>query len=338
MAEKQQATIVGFFILMGMIILGGLVMAFGGGRTLFVDAYKLNVLFPDGVEGVQEGQAVTLNGKRIGETKELRFADENDLSKGVIVIVSVEGFELPSAVEMRVWPNLMGLGKPPIAVVVTDPANEGRLSMDGTATIHGVLLPRMDQLIPKEMQSTFLSAAHHIGELADALRPAAENLGRLLEERAISDVDRASVTANLDTLVQRFDATLKAVLAVIGDTKNQDNLADVLANTRKMSESGVTAMENIRDITGDGKQVAKDLSVLLQRLASATDDLSTVLQRLDQTVALMQSKSGTVGKLFTDDRLYEEMLLSTKRLTKMLDDMREVLDLAKKGQLRIKAL
>ena len=337
MAEKQQATIVGFFILMGMIILGGLVMAFGGGRTLFVNAYKLNVLFPAGVEGVQEGQAVTLNGKRIGETKELRFADENDLSKGVIVVVSIEGFELPAAVEMRVWPNLMGLGKPPIAVVVTDPTDEGRLPMDGTATIYGVLLPRMDQLIPKDMQVTFQSAAQHIGELADALRPAAENLGRLLEERTMSEVDQASVTANLDTLVQRFDATLKSVNAVIGDSTNQENFSAVLENTRKMSESGVTAMENIRDISGDGKQAARDLSVLLQRLASATDDLSTVLQRLDKTVALMQDKTGTVGKLFTDDRLYEEMLLSARRLTKMLDDMREVLDLAKKGQLRIKA-
>ncbi len=38
-----------------------------------------------------------------------------------------------------------------------------------------------------------------------------------------------------------------------------------------------------------------------------------------------------------DNRLYEELVLTTRRLTKALDDMREVLDIAKQGKLRIKA-
>jgi len=336
MADKQQTTIVGFFVLMGMVILGGLIMAFGGGRSLLVSTYELSVLFPQGVEGIQEGQAVTLNGKRIGETQALHFADETNLAKGVIVVVSVEGLELPAACEMRVWPNLMGLGKPPIALVVTDPTDERKIPMDGTGTISGTMLPRMDQLIPKDMQVTFQSAALHIGELADALRPAAANLGRLLEARSMDQVDTASVTANLDTLIQRIDTAMKAFNVVIGDPKNQENLSAVLANGRKMSEAGVTAMENVRDLSGEGKKVAADLSTLLQKLASATDDLSGVLKRLDQTVALMQDKTGTVGKMFTDDRLYEEMLLSAKRLTLMLDQMREVLDNVKKDGFRFK--
>lgn len=336
MAERQQATIVGFFVLMGMVILGGLVMAFGGGRALFVHTYEMHVLFPEGVEGVQEGQAVTLNGKRIGETKALHFADESNLAKGVIVVVSVEGLELPATCEMRVWPNLMGLGKPPISVVVTNPNDDRKLPMDGSGTIPGVMLPRMDQLIPKDMQVTFETATQHIGELAAALKPAAENLGRLLESRTMNQVDTASVTANLDTLIQRFDATLKSVLAIMGDPKNQQNMTELLANGRKMSESGVSAMENLRDMSGEGKQVTRDLSTLLQKLASATDDLSTVLKRLDQTVALMQEKTGTIGKLFTDDRLYEEMLLSAKRLTKMLDDMRTLLNKMNNGDFSVK--
>lgn len=336
MADRQH-TIVGFFVLMGFVILGGLIMAFGGGRSLFVRTYDIDVVFPGGVQSVQEGQTVTLAGKRIGQTASLRFVDENNLEKGVVVVVSVEGFDLPAACEMIVTPNIMGLGKPPIGLVVTDPTDARRLPQDGTGSISGRMLPMLDQVIPVAMQQTLQSAALHIGELAAALRPAAENLTRLLEARAMSEVDAKSVTANLDTLIQRFDVALTSLNALIGDEASQQNVKELIANARKMSESGVVTMENARAFTDDGKQLVKDLGVLFQKLAGATDDLSTVLRRLDQTLALAQQKTGTVGRLMTDDRLYEEMLLTARRLTKMLDDMREVLDLMKQGKLRIRA-
>lgn len=337
MPEKQQNVIVGLFVMMGVVVLGVLVMAFGGGRTLFTNSYDLKVIFPQGVQGVQEGQTVTLGGKRVGITRDLQFVDELNLQKGVIVVVSIEGFEIPLRSEMVIAPNLMGIGKPPLSINVVDPNDPKKIPMDGTGEIPGRMIPMLDQLIPKDTMNTFKDASHHIGELAEALRPAAENLARLLEERALKEVDTHSVTANFDTLIQRFDATLRSVNDIVGDPVNLQNLHDVLANAKTISESGVLAMENARVLTGEGRQVTRELTNLLTRLAGATDDLSSVLKRLDQTLALTQQKTGTIGRLMTDDRLYEELLLSARRLTKMLDDMRDVLDIAKKGQLRIKA-
>lgn len=337
MAEKQQNVIVGVFVMMGIVVLGVLVMAFGGGRTLFAETYDIRVVFPQGVQGVQEGQTVTLGGKRVGVTRDLQFVDERNLEKGVVVIVSIEGFEIPQASEMVISPNLMGIGKPPIGIVVTDSADPKKIPRDGSGQITGRMIPMLDQLIPQETMLTLKDATHHIGQLAAALRPAAENLARLLEERAMQEVDTHSVTANFDTLIQRFDATLRSVNTVLGNPDNLRNFQEILANTRKISETGVEAMESARALTSDASQVARDVSALIGRLAKATDDLSAVLTRLDQTIALMQQKNGTIGRLMNDDRLYEELLLSARRLTRMLDDMREVLDIAKKGQLRIKA-
>lgn len=337
MGEKQQNTIVGVFVLMGIVVLAVLVMAFGGGRTIFTNTYDLQVDFPKGVQGIQEGQTVTLSGKRIGVTKEVRFADDNNLQKGVVVVVSVEEFAIPQASEMVVAPNMMGIGKPPVGIVVTDPLDTRRVPMDGTGRISGRVIPMLDQLIPQKTQATFEDASRHIGELAAALKPAALNLERLLESRGMSEVDAHSVTANLDTLIQRFDATLRSINTIVSDEQQMQNLRQILANTNKMSDAGVEVMENARDITGEGKEVTKELVTLLRSMAAATNDLSAVLQRLDQTIGLLQQKTGTFGKLMTDDRLYEELLLSARRLTKMLDDMREVLDLAKRGELRIKA-
>ncbi len=338
MSLKKQNTLVGIFVLVGIAVMAGLVVAFGGGRTLFANTYNLNVEFPDGVMSVQPGQTVTLGGKRIGETTDVLFVDQAALEKGVIVVVSVEGYELPTACEMLVTPSLLGLGKPPIQLLVMDPRDPNKLPMDGTARIRGRMEAIRDQVIPPETLAALNKTTSHIGELAAALKPAAENLNRLLEQRYMSDVDAQSITANMDVLIQRFDSVLKSVNAVIGDEANQANFKSLLANTKTMSESGIAAMENIRQITDDGKAVTKDVGELARRLAAASDDLSALIKRMDETFALANQKSGTVGLMLNDNRLYEEMLLTFRRMTKMLDDMREVLDLAKKGQLRIRAL
>lgn len=336
MSDTRQNLIVGVFVMIGIVVMGGLVMAFGGGRSLFANTYDLNVEFPKGVRGVQQGQTVTLNGKRVGETRDIQFVDEDALEKGVRVVVSVEGFELPARCELIVSPNVMGIGKPPIELRVLDPAVKDKLPMDGTALIFGRMEPMLDQLIPPRMQQTFEQATRHIGDLAADLRPAAANLSRLLEQRSMSEVDAKSVTANLDTLIQRIDDTMKSFNAVIGDPKNRENFGAILANAKTMSDTGVTAMENVEAVSEKGKQLADHLDALVRRMARATDDLSAVLQSLDRTVSKLNDKTGTLGLMLNDNRLYESLLLTTKRLTKALDDLREVLDLAKRGQLRIR--
>jgi phospholipid/cholesterol/gamma-HCH transport system substrate-binding protein len=337
MPDSSKKFIVAVFVIAAIVVMGGLVMAFGGGRRLLTDTYELNVVFKGGVQGVQQGQTVTLNGKRIGETTDLRFINDDALQDGVIVVVAVDDYDLPSGCEMVVSPNIMGIGKPPVVIRVVDPSVREPLPRDGTAEIPGRVLPMLDQLLPPETQSFFKEATFNIGELASALKPVADNLNRLLEARSIQDVDAQSVTANLDTLVQRFDKVLQSIEIVMGNRTNQENIAALMANARTMSETGVTTMENIRDMTEEGKTVARDLDQLLKNLTAAGDQLSAVLARMDETMIALNSKSGTAGLLLNDNRLYEEMVLSARRLTKMLDDMREVLDLAKKGQLRIKA-
>ena len=95
--------------------------------------------------------------------------------------------------------------------------------------------------------------------------------------------------------------------------------------------------ELVEGFTGEGKRIAQDTVRLLQALTTTAERLSTLVTKLDQTVASLNNDRGTVGMLLNDNRLYEELLLSARRLTKMLDEFRDVAELAKKGQLRIRA-
>ncbi len=92
-----------------------------------------------------------------------------------------------------------------------------------------------------------------------------------------------------------------------------------------------------RDRAEDGPQLMKDTSVLVGKLAEATDGLSSFLKGADQSLTTLNEGEGSAALFLRDNRLYEELVLTTRRLTKALDDMREVLDIAKQGKLRIKA-
>ena len=344
MAGQHQKTIVGVLALTSILLVGIMVVMFGGGRTLFAETYDLHVQFLGGVVGVQDGQGVTLSGKRIGETKKVEFWNENNLSEGIRVIVAVETeYTLPAASHIEVVTSIMGFGRPTIRIVVDEPEAAGTMPTDGSAMIQGRMLPMLDQVFSPKIQDTLLGTTADIGKLAAALAPVATKIEELLEHRDIKDVDMEKVTANMATVIARLDDTIKNVNAIVGDPDNQQNLKAFLANSRKMTETGVKAMErgteameNVRDLSEAGNQIVADAGQLLRSLTGSVDQMSRVLSRLDQTLAALNSKTGTAGLLLNDNRLYEELLLSAKRLTKTLDDAREVMDIIKRGDLEIK--
>jgi phospholipid/cholesterol/gamma-HCH transport system substrate-binding protein len=288
---------------------------------------------------VQGGQGVTLYGKRIGETTAVEFekdakTGEPRPSQGVVVIVNVDWqYDLPYKSRVVVASSIMGFGRPAIQMFVEDPADPRRLSKDGTAVVSGEMKPVLDQVLPKEMQQTLEDATKNIGALAAALTPVAQNFTRLLEARNVQEVDMKQVTANLDSVIQRFDMALKNFNLVLGDPENQANFRTSLANLRRMTENGTDVMENLKVISADGRATMKDVGMLAQRLIGTADDLSSVLKRLDQSLTTLNEGGGTMGLLLRDNRLYEEMVLTAKRLTKAVDDLREVL---RDGKLHVK--
>lgn len=340
MADARQNTIVGLFALVGLAVLAVLVFMFGAGQDLLTDTYDINVYFPKGVVGVQEGQSVTLHGKRIGQTKAVEFWQDQDgivrPEQGVNVIVAVYAdLSLPASCKVVVLTSIMGFGRPSIGIVVERPRDLERLARDGTAVIAGEMVPILDQLLPVEMQRTLQDATRDIGNLAATLTPVGISLARLIEVRDVHRVDLHEVTANLDTVIQRFDGTLRNLNAVLGDKQSQADLKHLLANLRQMSESGPELMQGLTEFSDEGRQFLKNADGLVCRLTTIAEHVSTVLQRVDQSLVLLAEGQGSAALFLRDNRFYEELVLTARRLAKTLDDLREVIEMAKQGTLRL---
>ncbi len=336
MAEQHQKTIVGVFALSALVLMAVLVLLFGGGRTLFAGTYDINVHFKEGAVGLQEGQSVTLSGKRVGETRGVDFIDAQNLQEGINVVVAIdEDFELPEKCHVEVSSNVMSIGRPVVRIVVDDEHKPDRLPRDGSAVIAGRMVPVTDQIVPPEMQTSLHQAVEELGKLAAALRPVAGNIEKLLEPRGVKEVDLEGVAANLATVVQRFDEVLKHVASIVGDEQNRENFKQVLANARAMSERGIEAMENVKQFTGKGSQLADDAGRLIRDMYDTVNALSAVLTHASKAAAALNGTEGTAGSLLNDKRLYEELVLSAKRMSKMLDEFREVLAKIKTKEIRL---
>jgi len=338
MAERHQTTIVGVFALSAMTLLFVLTLMFGGGRSLFEETYDFSIRFREAVDGISVGQPVTLNGKRVGETKKIEFWDADDLTQGLRIVVAVqEKYKVPANSTVEVSPGLIQFGRPPIRIVLGKGPLGDLLPLDGTGTIRGRVVSMPEQVLPPRMQHQVQRVMDEIADLAAAMRPVAGNLETLLEARSTTSVDTSTMPANLATAIQRFDDTLRNIDSIIADEQNLKNIRQTLENARLMSASGVAAMADLREFSATSKIIIADAGEVLRTLAETADRLSSVLIRIDSTLASLNNPKGTIGSLLNDNRLYEELLLSARRLTNAIDDMREVLDIAKKGQLRIKA-
>lgn len=337
--QKQQSIIVGVFALTSLILVFALTMMFSGGTSLFDKSYDVNVQFAESVDGISIGQPVTLIGKRVGQTKTISFWDKNDVSKGLRITIKIdEQYAIPANATVEVVPGLIQFGRPPIRIVIpAETAATETLARDGNAVLYGKVANMQDQVVPKDLQDSILRVADEMADLAQSLKPVATNLETLLTPRTVNSVDDQQLTANVATVVERLDDTLKNFNAVIADEQNLANFRETLANMRKMSEAGNEVMANIRVVSARSEEVAANATKLLQEMTDRMDQMSSVLGKMDNAFASLNDRRGTIGSLLNDNRLYEEMILAARRLTKALDDVREVLDIAKKGELRIKA-
>ncbi len=329
--------IVGVFALVCLVLLGLLVIMFGGSQSMFTQTYDLNVKFTHGVVGVQIGQSVTLNGKRVGQTTDVDFWDPKDVESGIRVVVAVDSmYPIPQGARVNVGTSIMGFGKPAIMIDVKGLGDAPLLPTDGTAVIEGTMIAVLDQMLPPEMQDTLIGSFEGIKSLSEALRPVAANLDSILQQRDMDTVDAEKAVANISTLVQRFDLVLKNTNVLLADPENVNNLKTTLANARVMSERGVEMMGKLDAMGDKGTTFVADATELVRELRGSVDKLSAVLNEVNKATSAINDTKGTVGLLLNDNRLYEELILSAKRLTAALEEFRETMDVIKKEGFKVK--
>jgi len=343
MKENRRNTIVGIFVIAGLVIVGWMVFQFGD-LPAFVsryDACEVAIFFPE-APGIQENTVILFRGYRVGKVIQVdppRLLDDLDnpdrqfYQIKVIAAISKD-YRIPANVVPKI--HRRGLGGSSVELVLTESATLQMLSSG--AKLKGVVSETSEFITEKTQQQ--------LDQLIGSLTGLSNQLQRQLiplPPEVVDQGDSDEVHANITTAVIRLDRTLKHLDIFLGDVENQQNFKQGLADFAALSKdirSAITKIEhttvearklieqvsgtvgNIDDLAGRVTTTFERTSVNIQNTA---DQLATTLKHLDVILIKISAGKGTIGQAFNDPRLYEALTDACTSLTLAVEKLQSLL-------------
>ena len=344
MPEARRNVLVGLFMIAGLAVLGLLMVLFGERPSWLGGAeYEVRIEFRE-LKGVTAGMAILLNGVQVGRVGRLEFQNPERPDLGVEVIALIkDDYFIPKLAKAVVQPGLFGLGRGQIEII--PPGVETEPLDPEIDVIFGTVGSAFGDLIPETMLTSIERATLQIGNLAEATTPLATDLHHLFELRSVQEVDdplaaARGITANLYTVVQRLDITLRHVNDVLGDPEIRDS---VKQSVRDLQQTMADARETAAVLRRAATRLEEDLPGIAERLDAGLadanagineirkllvptlDTASKLMDNLNRVARDLAEGEGTGGLLLRDERLYEALVLSAERITDAVDTLRRIL-------------
>lgn len=304
-SERKTEILVGIFLLVGMLMLGGIILQFGGLREWFTDSYRLRVAFPN-ASGIKEGSPVYLGGSKVG--KVVRHPQLNESFTGIIVDLKIkESVDIPADSIFAIGSaGLMG-----DALIEIRPASEAATDFiphDFADIIEGAKSGGLSDL-----QST----AEQVGKKVDlvlddlglALKDIREAVAKLNKE-ALSDATIADFKDSMKHLGQTMTRVDEKVL---GD-ENADMLKAALADLKAAAASFKTSSKNVEEGTAKIGPMLDKLEPAIVKVdkvvTGAEDTLKSIKSAADSlalTARNLNSGKGILPALMNDPALKTDL-------------------------------
>jgi phospholipid/cholesterol/gamma-HCH transport system substrate-binding protein len=267
------------------------------GRNITETNDELYAVFKS-VKGVGPANPVLINGLQVGKVAALKEKDKN--LSGIIVTMSLnKDVNIPDNSVASISSDLLGTTS--VEIILGNSPN----FIQSGGTLQTVTAPGL------------------LGEVKGALSPAIDNLNKTL--------------ASLDIFIQKLNT--------IVDPNTKNNIQGIIANLTVSSKSlegllntqtGSLAktLGNFESFSGNLEKNNGKIDSTLTNLERTTAKLSNAnidkainelegtLKHLDNAIAKIDSKEGTLGMLLNDRKLYDELHQTSRSLTTLLDDFR----------------
>jgi phospholipid/cholesterol/gamma-HCH transport system substrate-binding protein len=347
MNERTRNIAVGMTVMVALVMLGILILLFTGLPGFLKRGYSIQMRF-DVTHDLDEGDSLYVSGIRSGVVTSIRFADENDPGKGVTFAARIDrGIRLPGNTKAVIFTKgLMGKGY--LALVQEGPlptdANGkaiAYLPTDGSAILQGE--HRGNDLFPPELSDALKGLSLLTKNLNELVAPTPAAGG------ATTGPSTGPTTepAGLQGTVAKFNRTLDALYAVLGDQQNQANiksslanLADAAAKTRDamdaFKEFAQQASVSVKDVSKVADNTGQQIDTLARKLMDDADSISRLMNTLQETVEKMGQGQGTTGKLINDPQLYNNLVDATRKMNDLLAEFHDLVKTWRESGLEMK--
>ena len=238
------------------------------------------------INGLQDAAAVVINGVKVGQVTGVALDVENG---GVDVTLSVnKAYNIPTdSKAMMFSAGLMG-GKS-IEIKMGE-AKEFLKSGDAIET--GVTLDMFDTL------------ANELGDIKERVATLLDNLNQTIE----------GVDSLVDNNSKNLTKTVASLNAIMADLKKSNIIGNIDGFCATLNKNGEKLEGIITDINSLTKALNEQQSG--EKLAQAINEVNALLAKVN-------SGSGSIGNLVSDEKLYKELAQASQNLSLLLADLRE---------------
>lgn len=317
MKQKSAELKVGILALLSIIVLVAGTL-FVGNFHLFQKTYLMDVYF-DFVNGLQEGAPVQLDGVKMGTVKKITVHPERNHP----IVVTLQ---LPTTTKMRqnarIYVDTMGLMGEKYVEIDAGSSNLPFLTQ-GLA-VNGENPTDMQDILnsTKEVVENLKNSSKVISDVLTnestknvlfnfmvRLDNVSKNINDLVAQRR-PDIDKFAV--NLRILSENMKGVVNEMNDMIKENsgniqKVTSNMAqiseDIRAHSAKISENLDALTEQLRGTATEGRP---DLQTTLKNFRDASEEFKKSMEKLDTITSRVEQGKGTVGKLVSDDGLYNQ--------------------------------
>jgi phospholipid/cholesterol/gamma-HCH transport system substrate-binding protein len=267
------------------------------GRNLTQRSDTVYAVFPN-VKGLEVSNAVLINGLQVGKVSEMQETDKN-LSGIIISIHLTKDINIPKNSVVTISEEL--LETTAVDIILGDSRT---MAKDG------------DTLLTKANLSV-------MGEFTKSINPAINNANeaiirlQMLITRLNEIVDPRTQT-NIQGMIASLNSTSKSLDRLLNDkngslARSLNNVELITGNLAKNNDKINNTLTNLDKASGNFANL---------KLDEAIQSLKNSMAKLDNAVEKIDSKQGTLGLLLNDSKLYDQLLLTNRSLTTLLDDLR----------------
>lgn len=267
------------------------------GRNLTDRSDTIYAVFPT-VRGLAVSNAVLINGLQVGKVADMHEKDK-DLSGIIVSIHLTKDINIPKNSVVTISSEL--LGSTAVDIVLGD-ARE--YATDG------------DTLATREHLSV-------MGEFTQSINPAINNANEALVQlqmliKRLNEIVDPRTQTNIQGIVSSLNATANSLDRLLNDkngslARSLQNVESVTGNLAKNNDKINNTLTNLDKASGNFANLKLDETI---------KSLNNTMSKLENAVEKIDSKQGTLGLLLNDTKLYDQLLMTNRSLTTLLDDLR----------------